>query len=122
MDQPRFKRQEIGSHRKYSSKSPHAATIDTFRVELYTILSWLKNQLRPNRHACFVIGDSTLKGEIIKNDELLIEVAGETGFRVEANINRQLQAGKKYFNPKIGKIKDEHIVILRNSGDNVNDW
>lgn len=116
MDQPRFKRQEIGSHRKYSRKGPNAATIETFRNELKVILSWLKIQLRPYRHACFVIGDSILKGETIKNDELLIEVARESGFRVEANINRQLQATKKYFNPKIGKIRDEHIVILRNSG------
>lgn len=117
MDQPKFKRQEIGSHRKYSSKSVNGANVETFRLELRTILAWLKRQLRPNRHACFVIGDSILKGETIKNDELLIEVAGEVGFQVEANINRQLQASKKYFNPKIGKIRDEHIVILRNSGD-----
>jgi site-specific DNA-methyltransferase (cytosine-N4-specific) len=114
MDQPKFKRQEIGSHRKYSSKGVNAATIETFRAELRTILTWLRGQLRPNRHACFVIGDSTLKGEIIRNDELLIEVARETGFRVEANLNRELQSTKKYFNPKIGKIKDEHLVILRN--------
>jgi site-specific DNA-methyltransferase (cytosine-N4-specific) len=116
MDQPRFKRQEIGSHRKYSRKGPNAATVETFRAELQTILSWLKSRLRPNRHACFVIGDSTLKGKIIKNDELLVDVATEIGFQLEANINRRLQATKKYFNPKIGKIRDEHIVILRNTG------
>lgn len=120
MDQPQFKRQEIGSHRKYSSKGANAATVDTFRAELHTILSWLKHHLRPYRHACFVIGDSTLKGEIVKNDELLIEVAREVGFQTEANLNRRLQATKKYFNPKIGKIRDEHIVILRNSGDHDN--
>lgn len=116
MNQPQFKRQEIGSHRKYSHKGPNAATVDTFRAELSIILLWLRRQLRPHRHACFVIGDSTLKGETIKNDELLIDVANETGFHVEANINRRLQSTKKYFNPKIGKIKDEHIVILRNDG------
>ncbi len=116
MDQPRFKRQEIGSHRKYSSKGPNAATVDTFRGELQTLLAWLKYQLHPYRHACFIIGDSILKGETIKNDEVLIEVAKEAGFAVEANIVRQLQASKKYFNPKIGKIRDEHLVILRNNG------
>lgn len=115
MDQPTFKQQEIGSHRKYSRKGPNAANVETFRAELEIILAWLKQQLRPRRHACFVIGDSTLKGETIKNDELLIEVASAKGFRVEANINRHLQATKKYFNPKIGKIRDEHIVILRNA-------
>jgi DNA modification methylase len=116
MDQPRFKREEIGSHRKYSRKGPNAATVETFRSELYTILSWLANQLRPNRHACFVIGDSTIKGETIKNNELLIDVANNLGFQTEANIKRSLQDTKKYFNPAIGKIKEEYIVILRNKG------
>lgn len=114
MDQPRFKREEIGSHRKYSRKGPNAATVETFRRELYTILSWLANQLRPNRHVCFVIGDSTIKGKTVKNDELLIDVANDLGFSTEANIKRCLQGTKKYFNPAIGKIKEEHIVILRN--------
>jgi len=116
MDQPRFKRQEIGSHRKYSRKGPNAATVDTFRSELHIILSWLAHHLHPNRHACFIIGDSILKGETIRNDELLIDVATSIDFKVEANIQRHLQDTKKYFNPAIGKIKDEHIVILRNVG------
>jgi len=117
MDQQRFKSEEIGSHRKYSRKGPNATTIDTFRSELETILSWLAVQVRPNRHVCFVIGDSTIKGETIKNDKLLIDVAMSCGFQLEANISRRLQATKKYFNPSIGKIKEEHIVILRNAGE-----
>ncbi len=117
MDQQRFKGEEIGSHRKYSRKGPNAATVDTFRSELQTILSWLAVQVRPSRHVCFVIGDSTIRGETIKNDQLLIDVATSLGFRLEANINRRLQDTKKYFNPSIGKIKEEHIVILRNAGE-----
>jgi len=114
-NQPKFKQEEIGSHRKYSRKGHNAATVDTFRSELYTILSWLSHTLRSNRHACFVIGDSTLRGETIENDKLLIEVARDIGYQVEANISRRLQSTKKYFNPVVGKIKDEHIVILRNT-------
>jgi site-specific DNA-methyltransferase (cytosine-N4-specific) len=117
MDQQRFKSEEIGSHRKYSRKGPNAATVDTFRSELQTILSWLAVQVRPSRHVCFVIGDSTIKGETIKNDQLLIDVAASLGFRLEANINRRLQDTKKYFNPSVGRIKEEHIVILRNAGE-----
>ena len=33
MDQPMFKKAEMGSHRKYSSKSKNAPTIDTFKSE-----------------------------------------------------------------------------------------
>ena len=114
MDPVTFKKEEIGSHRKYSSKGKNAATKETFSEELRTILSWISRKLKPGRHACFVIGDSTIRGETVKNDELLIEIAEDIGFSLEANINRNLQATKKSFNPKIGKIKDEHIVIFRN--------
>lgn len=114
MDQPTFKYEEIGSHRKYSSKSVNATTVATFRAELKIIFEWLSCHLSPNRHACFVIGDSTVRGERIKNDELLIEVGQEVGFKVEANIPRTLQSSRKSFNPAIGRIKQESIVILRN--------
>lgn len=114
MNPDTFKKEEIGSHRKYSSKGKNAATKDTFSEELGKILSWISVKLKTNRHACFVIGDSTIRGENVKNDELLIEIAQDIGFSLEANINRNLQATKKSFNPRIGKIKDEHIVILKN--------
>lgn len=114
MDQPKFKQEEIGSHRKYSRKGSNGATADTFRGELFTILSWLSHTLKPNHYACFVIGDSTIKGQRIKNDQLLIAVAEAAGYEIAANLTRHLQASKKSFNPAIGKIKDEHIVILCN--------
>ena len=114
MNPASFKKQEIGSHRKYSSKGKNAATKKTFSDELRKILSWVTRKLRSGRHACFVLGDSTIRGKTIKNDELLIKIAKDIGFSLEANITRKLQATKKSFNPKIGKIKDEHIVILRN--------
>lgn len=114
MDQPTFKQVEIGSHRKYS-KNNGAATASTFRTELRQILAWLRGCLRLGGYACFVIGDSVLKGLVIHNDQLLAEVATEAGYQVEANLTRRLQDSKKSFNPAIGKIKEEHIVILRNT-------
>lgn len=114
MDPVIFKQEEIGSHRKYSSKARNSATKETFHAELKKIMSWVSDKLKTGRHACFVLGDSTIKGETIKNDELLVEIAKDIGFSLETNINRKIQSTKKSFNPKIGKIKDEHIVILRN--------
>jgi len=116
MDQPTFKSIEIGSHRKYSKKSENAANAETFRSELHQIMMWLNRSLRVGGYICFVIGDSVLKGEVIHNDELFIEVAEALGYQLEANFNRRLKDGKKSFNPAIGKIKDEHIVILRKIG------
>lgn len=115
MDQPKFKREEIGSHRKYSRKGPGGATAETFRQEMGTIFDWLRQYLRPGRYACFVVGDSTIKGERVNNADLISKVATHRGFREAARINRRMQDTKKAFNPVIGKIKNEQILILQNA-------
>lgn len=114
MDQPTFKRAEIGSHRKYSAKGAKAATGGTFKAEMSTVFGWLKKHLKRDRFACFVVGDSTVAGERIDNSRLLTEAGAEHGFTREALINRNMHDQKKAFNPSIGKIKTESIVILCN--------
>jgi site-specific DNA-methyltransferase (cytosine-N4-specific) len=113
MDYKEFKQREIGSHRKYSKVG---ASIETFRAEMKSIFSWLYKHLKDERYACFVIGDSTIKGEKIDNAELLASVAIESGFIEYARLSRELQATKKAFNPAIGKIRDERILILQKRG------
>jgi len=114
-DQALFKREEIGSHRKYSSKGANAATAETFRQEMEHIFCWLRLHLRAGGFACFVIGDSTIRGEKVSNVKLISEIAHRTEFREVARLSRRLQATKKAFNPAIGKIKEEHVLVLRNS-------
>ncbi|HZL25043.1 MAG TPA: DNA methyltransferase [Acidobacteriaceae bacterium] len=114
MDQPKFKRAEIGSHRKYSSKGRNAATVDTFKQEMRAIFAWLRGHLRRDRYACFVVGSSTIGGALVDNAQLLSDVAGEVGFKRAACIARTMQVTKKAFNPAIGKIKTESVLILQN--------
>ncbi len=116
MAQPQFKREEIGSHRKYSSKSSQAATVETFRSEMATIFEWLGKHLKPNRYACFVVEDSLIRGEKISNADLISEVAKNYGFSEVKRIYRQMPDRKKYFNLAIGRIKTEQIIILQNTG------
>ena len=113
MDQPQFKRQEIGSHRKYSSKGPNAATEKTFHDEMSVIFDWLSGNLKKNGYACFVMGDSTIKGKKIDNASLLAKAAQQHGFNEVTRIPRIIQKTKKSFNPKIGKIRSEYILILK---------
>jgi site-specific DNA-methyltransferase (cytosine-N4-specific) len=115
MDQPKFKKEEIGSHRKYSSPSKNGATIETFRSEMDIIFDWLRSHLREKRYACFVVGNSTIRGESVDNAKLLADVAAARGFREVARLNRTMQDTKKAFNPAHGKIKTEQIVILQNA-------
>jgi site-specific DNA-methyltransferase (cytosine-N4-specific) len=117
MDQPRFKREEIGSHRKYSSNSKNGATVETFRSEFTSILTWLSRNLKRGGYACFVVGDSTQKGRLIDNASLIAEAGAPAGFRESARIERTMQSTKKAFNPAHGKIKTEQILILENVGE-----
>ena len=116
MDQPKFKREEIGSHRKYSSPGKNAATDETFRSEFTTILHWLSKYLKRGGYACFVIGNSILKGQTFNNADIITDAARLAGFRETMRINRAIQSTKKAFNPVIGKIKQEQILVLENTG------
>ncbi|MDO8430911.1 MAG: DNA methyltransferase [Candidatus Binatus sp.] len=116
MDQPKFKRQEIGSHRKYSAKGPNGATAQTFQNEMRTILNWLRDRLKPGGFACFVVGDSTIRRERVNNADLIAAAGHCEGFSEVARPTRRLQTTKKAFNPVIGKIKEEKILILQNRG------
>lgn len=108
-----FKKAEIGSHRKYSSKGTNRATADTFRDEFGRIFHWLYPRLKDRRFACFVIGDSTLDGKVIDNATLIAESGLRHGFREVRRIDRTISSVKKSFNPKIGRIKTERILILQ---------
>ena len=112
-DSEQFKRVEIGSHRKYSAKGPNRATPVTFAQEFANILQWLRGCLRERGHVCLVIGDSTLNGERIDNASLIADVGASAGFREVARIERNIAPTRKAFNPRIGKIKAENILILR---------
>jgi site-specific DNA-methyltransferase (cytosine-N4-specific) len=117
MDQPKFKREEIGSHRKYSAKGPNGATATTFQNEMRMVLGWLRRHLKIGGFACFVVGDSTIRGERVDNAELIACAAKGEGFLEVARPKRRLLATKKAFNPEIGKIKEEKVLILQNVGE-----
>lgn len=109
----KFKEIEIGSHRKYSAKGPRRATPETFRSEFRTIFEWLREKLRDHRYACFVIGDSTIQGERIENASLIAAEGAKLGFFEAARIEREIAATRKAFNPKIGRIRTENVLILK---------
>lgn len=116
MDQPKFKKDEIGSHRKYSSPSKNAATVETFRDEFTRILLWLSDNLKIGGKACFVVGNSTLRGQSIDNAQLISDAGIAAGFVETMRIDRTMQSTKKSFNPVIGRIKREQILVLENVG------
>lgn len=108
-----FKAQEIGSHRKYSSNSKNALTEKDFEVEFDKIFEWLAGRMKSGKYACFVIGNSTIKGRSVDNAEILSNSGKKYGFAEDARIERNILSTKKSFNPSHGRIKSEHILVLR---------
>ena len=77
---------------------------------------WMNKTLRIGGYACFVIGDSILKGQILRNDQLLIEIAKEMGYMVEANWIRRLQDNKKSLILRLAGLKMNTLWVCRNVG------
>lgn len=84
MNQAQFKREEIGSHRKYGRKS---ASIQMFKDEMLTILQWLTSHLEKGRYACFVVGGSA-DAQDITSVNLLSHAASLNGFCERGRISR----------------------------------
>ena len=114
MDQPEFKKREIGSHRKFSSPGKNAPTIETFRAEMLDVFVWMGNVVKPNHLACFIVGDSTIRGQRFDNADVLRDAASQAGWTQIARWQRNMKETSKAFNPAIGKIKTEHIVVFKN--------
>ena len=112
-DPEELKRAEIGSHRKYSARGRKRATPETFRGEFEVVFRWMRDRLRDRCYACFVIGDSTIQGERIDNASLVADAGTKFGFREVARLERTIASTRKAFNPKIGRIKSENILILQ---------
>lgn len=113
MDSEAFKKIEIGSHRKYSSKGRNGATVETFKLEMFRVMTWLFGILKSGGYAAFVIGDSKIRGEIIDNTNVLADVGEAAGFVEAARFSRNIRGDRKAFNPTHGRIKIETILVLR---------
>jgi len=89
MDQPGFKKREIGSHRKFSNKGKNGATIETFKTEMKAVFTLLRGVLRDGGHVCFVVGNSIIRGHTHDNAEVLKGAGESSGFAEVAKLNRR---------------------------------
>lgn len=110
MDPYALKKKEMGSHRKYSAKN--GATKETFAAEMQRVFSGIGTALKSGKFCCMVIGDSIVRGELIRNNELLTEVARPAGFHLVKEIRRTIDPKRKAFNPTVGRIKEESILVF----------
>jgi DNA methylase len=105
-----FKAQEIGHHRSYSAAAGEGE--GDFRRDMTRSLAGVRKALRQDGHAVVVVGDSVVRGELIRNDEVLIRAGTDAGLRFVNCFDRVINPKRKAFNPSIGKIKHEHVLVF----------
>ncbi len=107
-----LRKSEIGAHADYSKKN--GPDEFDFMRDMEKCFLNTSNILKPGSYFVLVIGDSILKGRNIRNNEILKQAAENTPFNFVTEFTRNLKLSKKSFNPKIGNIKTEKIVIFEN--------
>lgn len=112
MNPHQLRKSEIGAHADYSKKNG-PDEFDFMRDMGKCMLNTSKI-LKKGSYYVLVIGDSILKGRNIQNNEILKQAAENTPFNFVTEFTRNLKLSKKSFNPKIGNIKTEKIVIFEN--------
>lgn len=106
-----FKGQEIGNHRAYSASN--GSDGETFGTDMTTCFRALRPSLKADAHVVVVVGDSIVRGDVVRNDEVVVAAAEAAGLRPVVALGRPIDTRRKAFNPKIGKIRTEHLLVFR---------
>jgi SAM-dependent methyltransferase len=97
----------------------HALMIARYAEDLQQMMSETKRVLKEDGKAIFVVGNSCLKGEFIRNSDGVAKAAQIAGLRLDAETERDLPAGRYLPMPKgseeaLGKrMRTETILTFR---------
>jgi hypothetical protein len=105
-----FKAAEIGHHRDYSARDGRGAA--DFETDMQSTFRSLAPALAPGGHVVVVVGDSIIRGEVVRNDRVVAAAAGREGLELAAAFDRVIDPRRKAFNPSIGKIRREHVLVF----------
>jgi DNA modification methylase len=111
MDPLGVREKEIGARPHYFKKNPH--TPADFERQMGEVFALLAGVLISGGHACFQVGNSLIRGELIDNAAALRRAAEAHGFRLVASMTRDIPIFKKAFNPRNSRIRREDVLVLR---------
>ena len=102
---------EIGSRREYSSLKKPA---EQWTADLKLCFAEMYRLIKKDNLAFIVIGDSVIKKQLIKIDEVIRDFMPEIGFEICNIISSDLSEHSRMFNPTFTqKNKKEHLIILK---------
>lgn len=107
-----FQDNEIGSRNRHSSKKED---ISTFEDSMLICLREMNRVLKRGKIAVIVIGDSVIRGEMIRANTIINKIANQSNFAVIKEISYPLEKVSRMFNPKFTtRNKLEYIIFLKN--------
>lgn len=102
---------EIGSRREYSSLKKPA---EQWTIDLKLCFAEMYRLVKKDGLVFLVIGDSVIKKQLIKIDEVIRNFMPEIGFNICNIISSDLSEHSRMFNPTFTqKNKKEHLIILK---------
>jgi DNA methylase len=113
MDPIAVREREIGA-RPHFFKGKNSHTADHFLKQMAVVFRLLAAVMDHRGAACFLIGRSIIRGEIIDNLELLRNAGAIHGFRLVDKIERPIARTRKAFNLSHAAIESEHVAVFRN--------
>jgi site-specific DNA-methyltransferase (cytosine-N4-specific) len=112
MDWERAKFNEIGSRLRHSSQRE---PVDNYIKDMTKCFEHFGRILKPGKHFVIVVGDSIIRKEFLKGDEIIAQIAARNGFKIEDEIEYNLGYASKLFNPAFrNKAKQEHVILMKN--------
>jgi len=112
MNPRELRKLEIGAHADYSKKN--GPNEFDFMRDMEKCMLNTSKIIKKGSYFVLVIGDSILKGRNIQNNKILQQAAENTPFNFVTEFTRNIKLNRKSFNPKIGNIKQEKIIIFEN--------
>lgn len=93
--------------------------LDRYYVDLRSQLKESRRVLKPGRLALFVIGNSSIRGEYIRNNEILKFAARKVGFEIKSENVREIPNSRRYLpvavsksNSLSGRMRTENIIEM----------
>jgi len=103
---------EIGSRNRHSSKKED---ISMYSKDLSKCLNEMSRVLKNNKFAIIIIGDSVIRGKLIRTNKLMKDIAMKNNFEFVKEISYNLKGSSKQFNTKFrNKDKLEHVMVFKN--------
>ena len=94
---------------------------ERYADDMFRVVSEIKRVLRPGSPATLVIGNSTVEGSFVRNDELIRSAAKAVGLRVTSTRKRHLPPSRRYLPPPSegtasaldGRMRTEVVLKLK---------